>query len=255
MTGIRAFMPSRLLLPAALLLAAASCHRFSPADFRSDPEGLYTASVRELRHGRWQRALDGLNVLSFELAARDTLLPKVRFYQAEARYGLGDFLTAAREFRRVADDFPADSLAAFALLRAGDAFARLWRDVELDPTHGQTAMATWQELAGRFPNSPAAPLAGVRLREMQDQFARKDYQTGLFYFRRGGYDSAILYFRGIIANYPSASIVPEVFVSLVQAYQAIGYREEREETCAHLRQYYPNRGDVRQICGDGNPGR
>lgn len=255
MTGLKVFMPTRLLLPAALLLAAASCHRFNPGEFRTDPEGLYAVSLREFRGGRFAQALEGFNVLSFELAQRDTLLPKVRFYQAEARFGLNDFLTAARDFRRVADDFPADSLAPYALLRAGDAYARMWRDVELDPTHGQTAMATWQELAGRFPDTPAARLAGVRLRDIQDAFARKDYQTGLFYFRRGGFDSAILYFRGIIANYPSTSVVPEAFVSLVQAYQAIGYREERDETCAHLRQYYANRADVRRICGDGNPGR
>ena len=101
----------------------------------------------------------------------------------------------------------------------------------------------------------AAGLGAVRMRAVQEQFALKDFQTGDFYFRRGGYDSAILYFRGLIATYPSSRLVPEAFVRLVQAYRAIGYLEEREETCAHLREHYGTRPDVREACGSGNPGR
>jgi outer membrane protein assembly factor BamD (BamD/ComL family) len=93
------------------------------------------------------------------------------------------------------------------------------------------------------------------LRELEEHFARKDFLNGDFYFRRGAYDSAILYFRHLIASYPSATAVPDAFVRLVEAYRAIGYREEQEETCAHLRQYFGGRDDVRRVCGDGSTGR
>lgn len=236
------------------MLLIQSCHHFDPRSV-GDPERLFEMSMRDFRRGRWGRAMDGFNVLAFDLSPRDTLLPKVRFYQSEARFGLGEYLTAARDFRRMADDFPADALAPVALLRSGDSYARLWRDIELDPSHGQTAIATYQELAGRYADTPSGRMAAVRISGLQDQLARKDYATGQFYLRRGGYDSAILYFRGIIATYPSSSVVGDAFVSLVRAYQAIGYNEERDETCAHLHQYYPARADVRLICGNRNTGR
>lgn len=257
-TAMSISTPRRMMRLLALLLGAAAlgaCHRFNAQDFQGSSERLFTASLHEFRAGRYQRALDGFTRLSFDLAARDTLLPQVRYYVGECHYGLDDFVTAARDFRRVADDFPSDRLAPVALVRAGDAYARLWRGIPLDPTQGQTALATYQEAAGRWPDTPAGRLAGVRVRTLQDMFARKDFDTGLFYFRRGGYDSAILYFRSVIASYPSSSVVPEAFVKLVEAYTAIGYREERDETCAHLRQYFAARTDVREVCGDGNPGR
>ncbi len=243
------------IVVAAAVAATAACHRFRPQSFVGAPEGLYAASVREFRQGRFQRALDGLTRLAFDLSPRDTLLPRARYYQAEARYGLNDFVLAARDFRRVADDFPGDVLAPTALLRAGDSYARLWRAIALDPSQAQTALTTYQEVATRWPDTPAGRLAGVRIRGLQDQLARKDFEAGLFYFKRGGYDSAILYFRAVIAAYPSSSVVPEAFVKLVEAYSAIRYTEERDETCQHLRQYYPARPDVRQVCGNGNPGR
>ncbi len=245
---------SRTAILVALAGAAGACARFQPASF-AEPQALFEASLREFRGGRYARAQAGFQRVLFELPARDTLLPPARFYLAETYFGMRDFVTAAREFRRAADDFPGDPIAPQSLLRSGDAYAALWRRIALDPSNGQTALATWQELVARWPESPAAQVAGVRMRALQDQFAQKDLETALFYFRRGAYESSILYLRGLIQQYPSSRLVPEAFVLLVRAYRAIDYREEQEETCAHLRQYYGTRADVRELCGDGRPGR
>ena len=235
-------------------LALAAC-RGANTRVTSSPETQFTSAMLAFRTGEFAVAAADFQRLQFDLPARDTLLPRVAFFLAESQAALGDAITAARDFRRVADDFPSDALAPYALLRVGDEYASLWRKPELDPTHGETALATYQELIGRYPDSPAAALGAIRVRQVQDQYARKDFLNGLFYFRRGGYDSAILYFRALIAAYPGSSVVPEAYVKLVESYRSIGYREEREETCAHLRQYFGGRADVRAVCGNGSPGR
>lgn len=244
------------LIPAgAGLLALAGCYKHVPVRTQVDPVAAFTSAMHDFRHGKFSRAQSGFQRVQFELSARDTLVPRARFYLAETYAGQGEMMTAAREFRRVADDYPSDSLAPYALLRVGDQYGRLWRRPELDPANGETALASYQELLGRYPDSPAARLAEVRVRELQNSFARKDYENGLWYMKRGAYDSAILYFTGMIAKYPSATLVPDAFIRLVQAYRAIGYQEELEEKCAHLRQYFGSRADVRRECGNGNPGR
>ena len=244
----------RRLALAGVLLAGSACHRGARPDALA-PATQYSEAMRRFREGDFQHAHDILNRMLFDIPARDTLAPRARFYLGETYFGMGDYIQAAREFHRVADDFPQDALAAYGLLRSADSYARMWRRPELDPSQGETAVAGYQELTGRYPDSPAAQLGQVRLQALQEQFAAKDFANALFYFRRGAYDSAILYLRSLIATYPSSSVVPDAFVKLVQAYRAIGYREEREETCAHLRQYFGGRADVRQVCGSGNPGR
>jgi outer membrane assembly lipoprotein YfiO len=233
----------------AVVLGAAACARFNPQAFR-DSESLYEASLRAFRRGTFDHAQVGFQKLTFDLTSRDSLFTPARFFLAETYFAQRDFVTAAREFRRVADESPESPLAPTALLRAGDANEQLWRRPQLDPASGQTALATWQELQGRYPDSPAAAMSYGRIRALNDLFARKEYETGLFYFRRGGFDSAILYFRNLIATYPSSTLVPESFILLVRSYRAIGYREEDQETCAHLLQYYPTRIDVRELCGN-----
>lgn len=235
-----------------LLLAA--CHHVEqrPA---GDVAGQLSDAMRLFRHGRFADAQAGFQRLQFDLGARDSLQARVRFYMAESYMGQDEPITAIREFRRVADDYPGDALAPVALLRIGDAYAQLWKKPELDPSNGQTSLASYQELTGRYPDAPAARIAAQRVHELQEKFAQKDYETGLFYLRRSAFDSAILYFRGLIVQYPSSSRVADAYVRLAEAYKAISYREEMRDVCDHLAQNYGGRRDVRQVCGNGSPGR
>jgi len=52
----------------------------------------------------------------------------------------------------------------------------------------------------------------------------------------------------VIANYPTASRAPDALLKLVDSYQAIGYTQELQETCAHLRRYYPNAAGLDRSC-------
>ncbi len=69
-----------------------------------------------------------------------------------------------------------DPIAPEALLRVGDVYADLWRRPELDPTYGQTALATYQELLNRYPAAAAAKRAQLRIAELNERFAYKDVQ-------------------------------------------------------------------------------
>jgi outer membrane assembly lipoprotein YfiO len=245
---------------AALLcvIGVGACHHFNPRSYAA-PEDLFRASMREFRAGRFDKAQIGFQALTFNVGARDTLAPLARFFLAESYFGQEDYPTAVREFRRVSDESPTFRLAPDALLRAGDALAAQWTKPALDPTSGQTALGTYQELQGRFPDSPAARLAVVRIRSLNEQFAEKEMETALFYFQRSAFDSAILYFKDLIATYSSSSLVTEAYVYLVRSYKAIGWRDEQATFCDQLRLYYGSfyrqRADVRDLCGDRPAGR
>lgn len=246
----------RLLAPACAGALLTGCLFGSRSSLVTmSPEEQYARAMRLFRAGDFAHAQEGFQRLQFDLPGRDTLLARARFFNAESYAGMNEFITAAREFRRVADDFPSDQLAPVALLRVGDQYGRLWRRPELDPSNGETALAAYQELIGRYPDTQAAQTAALRVQQLHELYARKDFENGMFYYKRGGFDSAILYFRALIAAYPDATVVPDAYIKLVESYTRIGYREEKDETCAHLRQYFGGRADVRHVCGNGSTGR
>lgn len=234
-----------------LALAAMACRRGGSRDLVEAipaPEAELQRAMSLFRRGEFRRAQTIFQRLTFEFAPGQAALAQARYYLAETYFQTGDRAQAATEFRKIADEFPANEYAPLALLRAGDANLRLWRRAELDPTHGEIALATYQELAGRYPESEAAARARAHVRRLQNQFAEKLYKTGMFYLRRKAFDSAIIYFKDVIANFPDAQRAPDALLRLVDSYRAIGYAEELRETCAHLRRFYPQAGELDRRC-------
>jgi outer membrane protein assembly factor BamD len=211
-------------------------------------DALWNKGVRAARRGKWGDAQKNFERVMLEFPPGDPRIPQAHFYLGEAQFALGSHLQAAREFRKVSDETPNDSLAPAALLRVGDVYADLWRRPELDPSYGQTALATYQELLNRYPGGSPAKRAENRIAELQERFAYKELKAALYYYRLKAYDSAILYLKDLVATYPRASVAPQALIKLVQAYSKLGYREDVQETCGYIRRFHPKARGVRDVC-------
>ncbi len=245
---------------AAALLTMAACGGSGPPAPKVAPspvaataskeevDSLWAWSKLAIRKGKWEEAVKELERTLLEFEPGDSRVSQAHFFLGEAHFGMGSQLTAAREFRKVSDETPNDPLAPEALLRAGDAYADLWRRPELDPSYGQTALATYQELLNRYPGGPAAKRAQDRINELQERFAYKEYKAALYYFRLKAYDSAILYLKDLVATYPRSSIAPDALIKLVQAYRTLGYKEDVQETCGYIRRFHPQAAGVGENC-------
>ena len=244
--GFRRVMRRTLALLGVLGLAACGSH-FHPETYPT-PDALYAASIERFQAGECGDARRGLTRLGFELPAADPRQPDIRFYLAECLFKDGAYLEASREFRRVADEHPDHERAPAALLRSGESLARLWKGPDLDPTYGQQALATFRELLARYPQSDAARAARDRVTDLVDKFALKDIRTGDFYFKLHAYDSAILYYRMVIQQWPDTRLAPRALLRLVAAYRQIDYDEEIRETCEHLRRFYPDQPGLNAQC-------
>src|SRR5215208_1342309 len=211
-------------------------------------DSLWRQAETAVRHGKWNDASKLLDRVLLEFAPGDPRIARAHYYMGESYYAKGTHLEAALEFRKASDETPNDPIAPEALLRLGDVYSDLWRRPELDPTYGQTAVSTYQELLNRYPGTRAAERAQLRMTELNERFAYKAYKSAMFYFRLKAYDSAILYLKDLVATYPKATVVPEALVKLVQAYKMLGYREDVQETCGYIRRFHPKTRGVREVC-------
>lgn len=241
-----------------VVLAVAACSKkppaytvmpqTAPAMSSAAVDTLWAKAELAFRRGWWHETQVTLERLKLEMRPGDPRYPRLYFMLGEVLAVEGSELQAVREFRRVSDENPTDPLAPQALLRAGDAYAKLWRKPQLDPTYGQTALSTFQELVSRYPGTPAALQGQVRINELQDDFAYKGYRTGLYYYRIKAYDASILYLRDVVATYPRSSIAPGALVQLVRAYQALDYEEDVKETCGYIRRFHSRTHDIDKVC-------
>ncbi|MGH7518401.1 MAG: outer membrane protein assembly factor BamD [Gemmatimonadales bacterium] len=241
--------------PLALAVVAAGCGG-KPQSIGVAPRGasveeldqLWTQSLASFRHGKWKDAQKQLDSLRSISPPGDPRMPQILFHLGEVSFARGENLEAVRWFRRVSDESPNDPLAAEALLRVGDAYADLWGRPELDPSYGQTALAAYQELASRYPDTPPAQRGQQRVRELEEKFAVKQYKAAMYYLRYKAFDSAALYLRQLVADYPRTSVAPEAVVKLIAIYRRLGYEEDVREFCGYLRRFHATYASVDQTC-------
>jgi outer membrane assembly lipoprotein YfiO len=200
------------------------------------------------RQGQWDETQKKIDAMAAMLTPADLRYYRMHFIQAEVHLAKGETLQAVREFRRVTDEQPEGPLAADALVRAGDANAELWRKPQLDPTYGDAARTIYEEAVARYPGTPAARRAALRLNELAEKYAEKDFRNALFYMRFKAYDSAILLLRSLIATYPRTHVIPDALEHLVKAYRALKYEEDVKETCEYIKQYHPDPAGPVRLC-------
>jgi outer membrane protein assembly factor BamD len=233
-------------LAAAVLLGAGCGGGAAPP--APAPQRLLAEAREQFRSGDFAKAQLGYQRLIFELPQGSDEQAEARYYLAETHFQLGQFVEAADEFLRVGNQYATSRFAPTALLRAGDAHLRLWRRPELDPTHGETALALYQELTGRFPDTQAAQRAQLHVVELRGRFAEKAYRNGLFYMQRRAFDSAIIYFKDVVARFPDTPWAALALLRLADTYRTLEYAEELEETCDHVRRFYPNVEGLGESC-------
>lgn len=216
-------------------------------------DSLWTQAQYAVRHGRWSDAQKHLDRLLLEFSPDDPRVPQARYYLGEAHLARDEQLDAARDFRKVVDEFPDAPIAADALLRTGDAYAEMWRRPELDPSYGETALMTYQELLNRYPSTTAAGRAQAKIAMLNERFAYKAYKAAGYYVRLKAYDSAILYLKDLVASYPQASVTPDALLTLVRVYRKLGYRDDVKETCDYIRKYHPGTRGTDVMCPAAAP--
>jgi outer membrane protein assembly factor BamD len=233
---------------------AGCVHAFNVRQF-STSSALYQAAMERYRAGKWDDAITAFERLTLDLPARDTLLPFSHWYLGQARVKKGERLLAAQAFLRLSETLPADSLADDALLAAGRAYEGLWRRPSLDPQYGYLAETQFKLLIGVYPNSPLVDTAAAEIRHLEEWFATKDFETAAHYERRKAYDSAILYYKDVVKNWPETDKARDAMLRLVEIYRlpVMKYEQDAAEVCDALRAAYPANADVQRTCKVANP--
>ena len=236
-------------LAVALAVSATACHQGFQLKRYTTNEDLFRAGLREFQRRKWDNAVAAFEKLTIELPARDSLLSRSFWYLASAHEHRDEDLLAAQSFSRLVESFPDDTLADDAALEAARSYRKLWRKPSLDPTYGETALATYQTMLGLYGDtSPLAPQARKEVAELENWFAIKNYDAGMYYLRRHAYDSAIQYFRYVLEHWPDSPKARESSLRLVEAFKQIKYKEDASEMCTQLRRKYPTDREVRETC-------
>ena len=203
--------------------------------------------------------------------------PNVIYKKAETLADRGNFKDAAKQYENVDINHPysqearrAILMAAYAYYKAGkyddaigaadryltlhpgtqeadlaqDIIAMSYYDRVLDPKRDQTsarkALAAYDTLIQRYPESRYAAEARNRQRILRDLLAAQEMMVGRYYLRHNNFLAAINRFRVVVTDYQTTEQVEEALMRLTEAYMALGIVNEAQTAAAVLGHNFPD---------------
>jgi outer membrane protein assembly factor BamD len=122
---------------------------------------------------------------------------------------------------------------------------------ERDPKATRLAFDAFKELTTRFPDSRYTPDAITRMGYLVNALAAHEIHVARYYMRRGAYVAAANRVQFTLKTYPRAPANEEGLVILVQAYDALGLTELRNDAERVMVKNFP---DSKYLKGDGSKG-
>jgi len=226
---------SLALLGAALLSGCATRH-VPPAQMGADVQ--FQRGVEAFETGRHARAVEFLQPFVIQNVG-DPRVPEALYTLARSHFARREWVSAASEFQRLANEFPTHQYALPSRLGTCEAYANLSPRPQLDQEYTVAALIHCEDLARNFPGTPQAETASAHVREMRHKLAQKEFETGMFYFRRGALDASVIYFQRALEEYPDTTFAPSALLRLHEVYTRIGYVEEAQEVRDRLLRDYP----------------
>ena len=158
-----------------------------------------------------------------------------------AHYQGGNYAEAISAADRFIQLFPGNPSAVYAFyMRAVCLFEQIV-DVGRDQGNAEQALLGLREVVRRFPGTPYASDALVKIDMVNDQLAGKEMSIGRYYQRANQPLAAIGRYKAVIDNeaYQRTSHTPEALYRLVEVYLSLGLKDEAERNGSVLGFNYP----------------
>ena len=215
-----------VLLAGSLLVTVACTNKkvqnpIANIDSKQPDKVLFDRSMDALKHNRFDVARMTLQTLintypDSEFIARAKLGVADSWYAEGGTAGLAQAEIEYNDFKTF---FPNMPEAAEAQLKIANIHYQQMEKSDRDFTHAMRAEEEYRNLIMQFPDSKLLPEAKLRLMEVQEVLADREYGIGRFYYMRQSYPAAIARLSSVIERYPLYSHADESLFLLGQAYE------------------------------------
>jgi outer membrane protein assembly factor BamD len=231
-----------------LLLPLVACASRGPAIQQMEADSLYNYGAQKLAEEDWADAVEAFERFTL-VHTNHPRIAEARYRLAEAYMGREEYVTAAMEFNRLANDFPTGPWGDDARYQVCRAYYELAPRSALDQEYTRTAIGHCESLVAYYPQSEYVARAQEVIAQLINRLAEKDFNTGAGYERRRAMDSAIIYYQQVVENYSRTEFAPRALARMHGIYLRLQYAQEAEAAKQMLIRDYPQSPEARQLSG------
>jgi outer membrane protein assembly factor BamD len=164
---------------------------------------------------------------------------RAQLMAAFSQYESMDYDSAITTLDQFIQTHPGNNNIAYAYYLRALCFYERLADVRRDQSTAVNALKGLQDIVSRFPDTPYARDAVLKIALVNDHLAGAEMEVGRNYLKQKLYTAAIGRFRTVVEKYQTTSHVPEALHRLVECYLALGITSEAKATAAVLGHNFP----------------
>ncbi|HST35102.1 MAG TPA: outer membrane protein assembly factor BamD [Allosphingosinicella sp.] len=164
---------------------------------------------------------------------------RAQLMSAFSYYAARDHTKSIDAARRFLSIHPGNRDAPYALYLISLNYYEQISDVSRDQGVTRQALESLGEVVRRYPDTPYARDARLKIDLVRDHLAGKEMEIGRYYQRRRQWLAAIIRFRTVVDDYECTSHAPEALMRLTESYLALGVPEEARRSASVLGANYP----------------
>lgn len=131
--------------------------------------------------------------------------PEMQYKSGEAYFRAKKYDNAITEFKKVLESYGDSEWVDDAIFKLGLVYETQSLGVLYDQTNTEEAINWYSEYLKRYPDGEKASEARQRLSRLTDKKIQKIYETGEYYEKNGENDSALIYYRRILRDFPDTA--------------------------------------------------
>jgi outer membrane protein assembly factor BamD len=203
-------------------------------------ELLYNTGYDRLERGRWRDAVDYFQEVErqhpYSEWARHAILMQIYAHYQDRRYV--EAIASADRFIQL---FPGNPSASYAFYMRAICYFEQIVDVGRDQALTEQALLGLREVVRRFPGTPYATDALVKIDMVNDQLAGKEMAIGRYYQRADQPLAAMNRYRVVVDNpdFQRTSHVAEALYRMVEVNLMLGLTDEAMRNASVLGHNYP----------------
>jgi len=192
---------------------------------------LYDRALEDIKHGRFTEGRLSLQTL-INTYPDSEYLAKPKLAVADSYYkenGTSNLTQAVAEYKDFITFFPFLEEAAYAQMQVGMAHYKMMEKSDRDSSQAQMAEDEFQAMLLKYPQSPLAPQAEQRLREVQEVLADGEYKIAHFYYTKQDYRASAARILEVVNRYPLYSQSDEALWMLGDIYTRVKIGSKNED--------------------------
>lgn len=197
-------------------------------------EERFELGLKEFEKENYLEAINEFSIITLQYPG-SAVSDDAQYYIGECRFNREEYLLASYEYETLKRNMPASSYIPKAQFKIALCYYKLSPKSALDQSYSLRAIDEFQAFIEYFPNDSLVNEAEMKIIELRNKLAEKDYQTAVLYMKMEYFKAATFYFDKVLENYHDTKFSEFAYIGKIES---LVKRNKISEAKAEAEKYF-----------------